>query len=225
MNQILTKKVNLASTKGTAPDIRAGYTLRVHQKIKEGGKERIQIFEGLVIKLNSGYGVDKTFTVRKIVSGVGVEKIFPLHSANIAKIEIVKKAKVRRAKLFYMRDLTGKSARLRETYSKENDEIEIDKSALIAAENEAKAKAEADKAAAEEAKAAEKAAAEAKKAEEAAAKEAEAAKEEEVKAEPEAPVAEEKESEEEVAEEPTKEEEAAASEAEVEAKEEPKEEA
>jgi len=172
MNQTLTQKVNLTSTKGTAPDIRVGYTVRVHQKIKEGGKERIQIFEGLVIKVNAGYGSDKTFTVRKIVSGVGVEKIFPLHSANIAQIEIVKKAKIRRAKLFYMRERTGKSARLKETYTKEGDEVVLDKSALIAAEKEAAAKAEAEKKAAEEAKAAEKAAAEEAKAKEEAEKQA-----------------------------------------------------
>ena len=104
-----------AVSKKTVPVIKTGYTVRVHQRIKEGEKERIQIFEGLVIKVNSGHGADKTFTVRKIVQGIGVEKVFPLYSTNISKIDVVKIAKVRRAKLYYMRDRSGKSARLQET--------------------------------------------------------------------------------------------------------------
>ena len=93
------------------PELRPGYTVKIHQKIKEGEKERVQIFEGLIININSGYGADKTFTVRKIVEGVGVEKIFPLYSPNIVKIEVKKKAsKVRRSKLYYLRDLQGKEA-------------------------------------------------------------------------------------------------------------------
>ncbi|PIQ79215.1 50S ribosomal protein L19 [Candidatus Peregrinibacteria bacterium CG11_big_fil_rev_8_21_14_0_20_41_10] len=98
------------------PEIRTGYTVRIHQKIKEGAKERVQLFEGLVIKVNSGHGIDKTFTVRKIVSGIGVEKIFPFNSGTIQKIEVLKIAKVRRAKLYFMRDRAGKSARLKETH-------------------------------------------------------------------------------------------------------------
>lgn len=96
------------------PELRSGYTVRVHQKIKEGDKERVQMFEGIVIKLGSGYGVDKTFTVRKVVDGVGVEKIFPLYSPNLAKIEVVKKSKVRRAKLYYLRGKLGKKFKLYE---------------------------------------------------------------------------------------------------------------
>ncbi|MFH1284582.1 MAG: 50S ribosomal protein L19 [Candidatus Peregrinibacteria bacterium] len=103
------------------PDISTGNTVRVHQKIKEGDKERIQIFEGLVIKINSGHGADKTFTVRKVVEGIGVEKIFPLYSTNIEKIEVKKKAAVRRAKLYYMRERSGKSARLKETFVSSED--------------------------------------------------------------------------------------------------------
>lgn len=94
------------------PQIQAGYTVRVSQKIKEGEKERIQRFEGLVIKVSHGEGVEKTFTVRKIVEGIGVEKIFPFHTPNITEIKVVKKAKVRRSKLYYMRERFGKSARL-----------------------------------------------------------------------------------------------------------------
>lgn len=103
------------------PVIQPGYTIKVHQKIKEGEKERIQIFEGLVIKINSGYGADKTITVRKNVGGIGVERIFPLYSTNIVKIEVKKKSKVRRAKLYYMRDRSGKSARLKETFVSEKE--------------------------------------------------------------------------------------------------------
>ena len=95
------------------PAIRPGYTVSVHQKIREGEKERVQVFEGLVIGFNAGYGSSKMMRVRKIVEGIGVEKIFPLYSKIITKIEVKKRPKVRRAKLFYMRGLTGKSARLR----------------------------------------------------------------------------------------------------------------
>ncbi len=111
----------LAITK-KVPVLKVGNTVKVHQKIKEGNKERVQTFEGLIIKLNSGHAADKTFTVRKIVSGVGVEKLFPLYSPLI-EIEVVKKAKVRRAKLYYMRDRSGKSARLKETFV-QNQEME-----------------------------------------------------------------------------------------------------
>lgn len=96
------------------PVLKAGYTVRVHQKIKEGGKERIQIFEGLVIRVSSGAGVNQTVTVRKMVDGIGVEKIFPIFSPNIEKIEVTRIGKVRRAKLYYMRERQGKSARLRD---------------------------------------------------------------------------------------------------------------
>ena len=98
--------------------MRVGDRVKVHQRIiettKDGAKERIQLFEGLVIKVGSGAGVNKTITIRKIASGVGVEKIFALHSKNVAQIEIISHAKVRRSKLYYMRDRTGKSARLKE---------------------------------------------------------------------------------------------------------------
>ncbi len=98
------------------PEIRAGYTVRVSQRIKEGEKERVQNFEGLVIRVGHGEGIEGTFTVRKIVEGIGVEKIFPLHSPNVKKIVVIKKAKVRRSKLYYMRERSGKSARLTERH-------------------------------------------------------------------------------------------------------------
>jgi len=105
------------------PDLKPGVTVRVHQKIKEGEKERIQIFEGLIIAISAGNGPSKTFTVRKIVEGIGVEKVFPLYSPNIAKIQVKKESSVRRAKLYYMRKRSGKSARLREKHIVEEKEV------------------------------------------------------------------------------------------------------
>lgn len=120
---LLQEVQNIAISKKKIPDVKIGNTVKVHQKIKEGEKERIQIFEGLVIAINSGHGADKTITVRKVVEGIGVEKIFPLYSQNIDKIEVKKQSKVRRAKLYYMRGRMGKSARLKETFIS-NPEVE-----------------------------------------------------------------------------------------------------
>ena len=100
--------------KQNIPDVRSGDTVKVHLKIKEGSKERIQVFEGLVIAVKHGKTLDGTFTVRKESFGVGVERIFPLHSPRIVKVERVKQSKVRRSKLYFMRELTGKNARLKE---------------------------------------------------------------------------------------------------------------
>ena len=94
------------------PEFNVGDTLKVYIKIKEGNKERIQMFEGFVLKIQNG-GLSRTFTVRKISSGVGVEKTFPIHSPVIEKIEVVRKGSVRRAKLNYMRERTGKSAKIK----------------------------------------------------------------------------------------------------------------
>lgn len=98
--------------KQDVPQFEPGDTVKVHIKIKEGNRERIQIFEGFVLKKQNG-GVHETFTVRRIASGVGVEKTLPLHSPLVDKIEVVKKGKVRRAKLNYMRERTGKAAKIK----------------------------------------------------------------------------------------------------------------
>ena len=95
------------------PDFRAGDMVKVHQKIKEGGKERIQVFEGLVISRKHGKGVNASFAVRKVASGIGVEKTYPLHAPFIDKIEVVKKTKVRRAKLYFIRTAKGKRSKLK----------------------------------------------------------------------------------------------------------------
>jgi large subunit ribosomal protein L19 len=95
------------------PDFRPGDTVRVHVKVVEGTRERIQIFEGVVIKRRGG-GISETFTVRKVSYGVGVERTFPVHTPKIAKLEVVRRGKVRRAKLYYLRELRGKAARIKE---------------------------------------------------------------------------------------------------------------
>ncbi|MEJ7780048.1 MAG: 50S ribosomal protein L19 [Daejeonella sp.] len=98
--------------KKEVPSFKAGDTVSVHYKIREGNKERIQIYQGVVIQRNS-VGVNETFTVRKMSNGVGVERIFPVNSPNIDKIDVNNHGKVRRAKLFYLRELTGKAARIK----------------------------------------------------------------------------------------------------------------
>ncbi len=95
------------------PELEIGDTIRLHLKVKEGNKERIQMFEGTLIARKNG-GISETITVRRIASGVGVEKIFPLHSPNIAKIDVIRHGKVRRAKLYYLRGRVGKAAKVKE---------------------------------------------------------------------------------------------------------------
>ncbi|MDE2978821.1 MAG: 50S ribosomal protein L19 [Acidobacteriota bacterium] len=95
------------------PDFRAGDTVKVHVRVREGAKERIQIFQGVVIS-RRGSGTRETFTVRKVSGGIGVERIFPLHSPVIGQIEVVRRGKVRRAKLYYLRKLRGRAARIEE---------------------------------------------------------------------------------------------------------------
>lgn len=99
--------------KAEVPAFRAGDTVRVHVKVKEGARERVQVFEGIVIARQHG-GLSETFTVRKISSGVGVERIFPLHCPSVQQIEVKRLGKVRRAKLYYLRKLSGKAARIKE---------------------------------------------------------------------------------------------------------------
>ena len=98
--------------KSDIPAFNVGDTVKVHVKIKEGNRERIQVFEGFVLKRQNG-GIGETFTVRRIASGVGVEKTFPVHSPLVEKIEVVRRGKVRRARLHYMRERTGKSAKIK----------------------------------------------------------------------------------------------------------------
>ena len=100
--------------KNDIPSFRSGDTVNVGVRVVEGNKSRVQSFEGVVIAKSSGGGMDKTFTVRKISNGVGVERIFPLNSPNVESIEVIKKGKVRRAKLYYLRELKGKAARIKE---------------------------------------------------------------------------------------------------------------
>ncbi len=137
--------------KKNVPDIHPGDTVRVHQIVREGTKERIQIFEGVVIARKGGSGISATFTVRKLSFGVGVERIFPLHSPRIVKIERTKSSQVRRAKLYYLRGLLGKAARLKNekldyaVWEEKGAEAEIEKieeQVAAAAEAAAEEKAE-----------------------------------------------------------------------------------
>ena len=100
--------------KAELPVIRIGDTIRVHNRIKEGNRERIQMFEGTVIAKHGG-GISETFTVRRISYGVGVEKTFPIHSPNVEKVDVIRVGKVRRAKLYYLRDRVGKAAKVKES--------------------------------------------------------------------------------------------------------------
>lgn len=115
MNPIV-KAISTEYLKQDLPDFKAGDRVTVHYKIKEGNKERIQLFQGDVIQRRNG-GVAETFTVRKISNGVGVERVFPLHSPNIEKIEVNRRGKVRRARIFYLRKSIGKAARIKEKRS------------------------------------------------------------------------------------------------------------
>ncbi|MDA3130635.1 50S ribosomal protein L19 [Aliibacillus thermotolerans] len=111
--QDIIREVTKEQLKTDIPDFRAGDTVRVHVKVVEGSRERIQVFEGVVIKRRGG-GISETFTVRKISYGIGVERTFPVHSPRIDKIEVKRRGKVRRAKLYYLRNLRGKAARIKE---------------------------------------------------------------------------------------------------------------
>ena len=112
MNDII-KEIEAEQKKAEVPEFAVGDTVKVYGKIKEGNRERIQVFEGTVIKRQGGSSRE-TFTVRKNSNGVGVEKTWPLHSPNVEKVEVVRRGKVRRAKLFYLRERSGKSAKVKE---------------------------------------------------------------------------------------------------------------
>lgn len=107
------KNLTAGMMKENAPEVKIGQTVKVHVKIREGERERIQVFEGTVIARNNS-GIAETFTVRRISYGVGVERVFPVHSPNVEKVEVVRSGKIRRAKLYYLRDKVGKAAKLKE---------------------------------------------------------------------------------------------------------------
>jgi len=113
----LLEQVQAAQKKNLGVDFKAGDQIKVHFKVVEGGNERIQVFEGVVLRIK-GSGLSETFTVRKVSFGVGVERIFPMHSPRIEKVEIARRGKVRRAKLYYLRNLSGKAARIAEDSSR-----------------------------------------------------------------------------------------------------------
>lgn len=112
MNTI--EQIEAAQLREDIPEFSPGDNVRVHVRVIEGGRERVQVFEGVVIARNGGHGARATFTVRKLSFGVGVERIFPVHSPIIQQIEVVRKGDVRRAKLYYLRDRVGKATRIKE---------------------------------------------------------------------------------------------------------------
>ena len=125
-------KINAEQLKGSTPDFGPGDTIRVHQLIQEGSKERIQVFEGVVICRDGG-GINESFRVRKVSHGVGVERVFPLHSPKISKVEIKQRGKVRRARLFYLRELSGKAAKIKESLAHYNKKPEAEEKSKKAA--------------------------------------------------------------------------------------------
>lgn len=157
MSFALIQKVNDEQKKSAVVDVRSGDTVRVHQKIKEGTKERVQIFEGVVIRTDNKKSHTSRITVRKVASGIGVEKSFLIHSPLVLKIEVVRRAKVRRNYLSFLRDRAGKSARLtavnfdRESINNVHDkaaeaeEVKLKEETAAAAEADAEKKADAEK--------------------------------------------------------------------------------
>jgi large subunit ribosomal protein L19 len=153
--QSVIQKIEEKYKKKQIVDVKTGDTVKVHQKIKEGGKERVQIFEGMVVKTSRQYSLTSTILVRRIASGVGVEKSFILHSPNVLKVEVVKRSKVRRNYLTYMRKRTGKSTRLTgldfdkqavntiRDEEAEAEEAKLHEEKMKAAEEKEKAEAEA----------------------------------------------------------------------------------
>lgn len=107
------KEISAGMLKTEVPELKIGSTVRVHVRIKEGDKSRIQVFEGTIIARNNS-GIAETFTVRRVSYGVGVERVFPVHSPNVAKVETVRNGRVRRSKLYYLRDRVGKAAKVKE---------------------------------------------------------------------------------------------------------------
>lgn len=150
------KSIEHEQLKSKIPDIKIGDTVRVHQRVKEGNRERIQVFEGIVIKKQNG-GLNETFTVRRISYGVGVEKTFLIHSPLVEKVELVRVGKVRRAKLYYLRDRIGKAAKTKENVGAnlKREQIIVKEEAEKAREIEEKKAEKAAEAKAEETKTAE----------------------------------------------------------------------
>ena len=154
MATVTLDELNKAVVKKALPRFAAGQTVRVHQKIKEGEKERIQIFQGLIMETSGGKFINGSITVRKLVDGIGVEKVFPIHSPFVEKIELVKESKVRHSRIFFMRGRRGKSARLQERFYSEAElaamtphditEEEVEEAITHQKEEEAKMKKEAE---------------------------------------------------------------------------------
>ena len=131
MKTALLEKVEQSQLKEKAPEFQVGDSVRVHVKIKEGEKERVQIFSGTVIKIKGGKGLRGSFTVRRIVQGEGVERVFPFHSPAVEEVNVRRPGRVRRAKLYYLRDRVGKATKVKE---RRDDEVGVDGAAESASE-------------------------------------------------------------------------------------------
>ncbi len=129
MRQKAIERIEKRHVRKDIPVLKPGDTVRVHSRIIEGDKERIQVFEGVVLRINGG-SHRATFTVRKVSYGIGVERIFPLHSPRIHKVEVMRSGRVRRARLYYLRDRTGKAARLRATAVGDRTRAEVEEEEL-----------------------------------------------------------------------------------------------
>lgn len=148
MSDQIIKSISQAQLKTDLPVLKTGQTVRVHQKVKEGEKERIQIFEGVILGIHGGQGINATVRVRKVSEGVGVERVFPLHSPLVQKIEVMKTSRVRQSKLYYVRDKEVKMKEDKERHHKHLERVkkreeEIAKAAAAKAKAEAEAKATA----------------------------------------------------------------------------------
>lgn len=151
MNTALLAAASASSLKKNVPDLRSGDVIRVHQKVSEGNKERIQIFEGIVIVVRGGKGTSGTFTVRRVAGGIGIERIFPLHLPSITKIEKIRHLEIRQARPYYLRDLTARQiarkskGELKEFAMWEEADAEAEEAAIkVQQEAEAKAREEVD---------------------------------------------------------------------------------
>jgi len=137
-------KINSEQLKSDIPDFGPGDTVRVHQLIQEGSKERVQVFEGVVLYRDGG-GINETFRVRKVSHSIGVERVYPLHSPRVSKVEIKQRGRVKRARLYYLRELSGKAAKIKESlahFRKEADEKQNGKKSSAAQVKPASAKSE-----------------------------------------------------------------------------------
>lgn len=141
MSQQLIDAFSHQFTKDEVPELQSGYQVEVSQRIKEGNKERVQVFKGMVIAVNPGHGINSTFTVRKVSDGIGVEKVFPIHAPSLVEVKVVRAHKIKPAKANFVRGLSGKGLRFKEVLLKRTNKLFPKKAAPVAEVIEAKEEA------------------------------------------------------------------------------------